>query len=93
MASKHATTEGQILEDIIGSDGAELTPQVAEFILQMKFKKNASKRISQLLRKNNRGTITPIERATLEKYLRVGQFMDLLQAKVKLYLQRAANQP
>ena len=45
-----------------------------------------TKRIRQLLQKNNRGTISAAERLTLEKYLRVGQLLDLLHAKAKLSL-------
>ena len=35
---------------------------------------------------NNKGTISESERATLDKYLRVGQFLDLMQAKARLSL-------
>ena len=46
-----------------------------------------------MLRKNNRGTISGDERMILEKYLRVGYLIDLLQidllqAKARLSLKR-----
>ena len=34
-----------------------------------------------LLQKNNGGIITTEEKSNLEKYLRVGQFLDLMEAK------------
>jgi hypothetical protein len=86
MAITPIITEAEILEDIVSPREASLTPDAARIFLEMKFSKDATKRIRQLLQKNNRGTITPEERATLEKYLRVGQFLDLLQAKAKLSL-------
>jgi len=48
----------------------------------------ATRRIQELLEKNNGGTIEPSERAELDKYLRVGQFLDLIQAKARLSLQQ-----
>jgi len=43
-------------------------------------------RIRELLQKNSAGTITAAEKADLEKYMRVGQFLDLMQAKARLSL-------
>ena len=37
-----------------------------------------------LLQKNNGGIITTEEKSNLEKYLRVGQFLDLMEAKALL---------
>jgi hypothetical protein len=45
----------------------------------------------RLVQKNNRGTITAGERVALEKYLRVGQFLDLVHAKARLSLRRPAD--
>ena len=50
---------------------------------------SATKRIKQLLQKNNRGTISAEERVTLDKFIRVGKFIDLLHAKARLSLKEA----
>ena len=84
-------TEAEIFEEIISPARSRLTPETARFLLDMKFSKEATKRIRQLLQKNNRGRITADERITLEKYLRVGQFLDLVQAKAKLLLARIST--
>ncbi len=60
-------------------------------MLALKFDAATTKRIRRLLKKNNNGTIAARERLVLEKYLRVGQFLDLLHAKAKLSLQQAAD--
>jgi hypothetical protein len=60
-------------------------------LLELKFRAAATRRVRRLLEKNNRGTITAQERVMLEKYLRVGQFLDLLHAKAKLSLQQATH--
>jgi hypothetical protein len=44
-----------------------------------------------LLRKNNRGAITAGERVALERYLRVGRFLNLLQAKARLSLRGSSD--
>jgi hypothetical protein len=87
MQKTPTITEADILAEIIGPDHADLSPQAARSLLQLKFGKVSKNRIQQLLKKNNRGTITADERATLEKYLRVGRFLDLLQTKARLSLQ------
>jgi hypothetical protein len=91
MANSPTITEADILEEIVKPAHAGLTPDAARIFLDLKFNKNATKRIRQLLQKNNRGTITAKDRRTLENYVRVGQFLDLLQAKAKLFLQEASD--
>ena len=41
--------------------------------------------------KNSKGTITDAERAEMEKYLRVGTFLDLIQAKARVSLQHCGS--
>ena len=43
----------------------------------------------KLLEANNRGTIAAQEKSDLDKYLRVGQFLDLMQAKARVSLAEA----
>ena len=88
MASAPTITEADILVDVVSPTRAGLTRDAARSILKMRFGKKATKQIRQLLQKNNRGKISPAERVTLDKYMRVGQFLDLLQAKAKLSLQK-----
>jgi hypothetical protein len=77
-------TEAEILNEVVGPGQRELTPEAAKSILSLKFSRAATTRIRSLLRENNRGTISPEARMELEKYLRVGQLLDLLHAKARL---------
>jgi hypothetical protein len=86
MLDSASMTEADILADVIGSDNDKLSPEAARAILNLKFGKTATREMRQLLKKNNRGSITAEERVLLERYLRVGRFLDLLQAKAKLSL-------
>ena len=91
--SNNASTisEADILAEVVGPAKPGLSPEVARSMLDLKFDAAVTKRIRRLLQKNNRGTIAAPERIMLEKYLRVGQFLDLLHAKAKLSLQHAAE--
>ena len=91
MPNTPIITEADILEDVVAPDIPSLSPEAARSLLGFKFTKQATQRIRQLLRKNNQGAITATERVTLERFLRVGQFLDLVQAKARLSLQQAAE--
>jgi hypothetical protein len=54
--------------------------------LSLRFNETATERIRELLQKNNAGTISEVEKATPDNYLRVGEFLDLLQAKARVSL-------
>jgi hypothetical protein len=86
MASTMDIIEADILEKVVFQTADDLTPEGARLYLSFKFDRVTTNHIRQLLRKNNRGTISTEERISLEKYLRVGQFLDLLHAKARLRL-------
>ena len=87
--STSTISESDILEDLIVPDRPDLPPEAARAILELRFNESAQTRIRALLDKNNLGTITTNERDELEKYLRVGQFVDLMHAKAHLSLKRS----
>ena len=91
MPNTSTISEADILEDIVGPDQPGLSPEIARFLLKLKFSDKAQRQIRQLLQKNNRGAIDAQERLLLERYLRVGQFLDILQAKAKLSLNHSAD--
>lgn len=86
---KTATTpsEADILAQIVAPGVATLSTGIAREFLNFKFDRKTTQKIRRLLAKNNRGTITAEERVALDKYLRVGQFLDLVHAKARLSLQ------
>jgi hypothetical protein len=84
--SAPAITEADILNEVVAPGQPGLTEAAAHSILSLRFSEVAIARIRGLLASNNSGDITAAERAELEKYLRVGQFLDLLQAKARVSL-------
>ena len=86
MAADTPLTEADILNEVIAPERAGLNREAAQAILALGFSQDASDRIRELLDAGNRGVISVSERADLDKYLRVGQLLDLLQAKARISL-------
>jgi hypothetical protein len=84
-------TESEILADVIAPDNGDLTPEVAQSVLRWRFTEGAVARMNDLADRNSKGTITLEERQDLEKYLRVGSLINILQAKARLSLNSAGQ--
>ena len=82
-------TEADILSQVVAPDRADLPPELARSILDLKFSRAAVARMNELAEKNNQGILSDSERQEMEKYMRVGSFLDLMQAKARLSLQNA----
>ena len=91
MSSITSITEADILERIVASKAAKLSPAAARDLLKFRFDAKATADIRRLLQKNNRGTITPDERLLLDRFLRVGRFLDLVHAKARMVLHSSAD--
>ena len=91
MISAVSLSEADILEELVRPDDSSLSLRVAEELLAIGFSSTAKETIRQLLQKNNAGTITDVEKETLQNYTRVGQFLDLLQAKARLSLMQSGS--
>jgi hypothetical protein len=85
-------TEADILEDIVGINSSDMSPETARQLLKIKLKPDAARTVRKLLRQNNRGTITAEDRILLEKYLHVGRLINLLQAKAHIALQKKPSE-
>jgi hypothetical protein len=79
------TSESDIFARVIAPEKA-LPPNVARSVLAWEFPQRDLARVRKLQQKNNAGTITDAERAELEHYVRVGQFVAVMQAKARLTL-------
>lgn len=91
MGHRPPTTEGDILKRVLAAGDGVMTPDVARALLKLKFPPADTNRIRALLRKNGSGTLVAPERLALEKYLRVGQFLDLLHARARVALAGAGG--
>ena len=78
MAQMPTISEADILRDVIEGEEGDSSPEVAQSMLRWKFTPRASARMTDLASRNNQGTLSDEERAELEKYLRVGSFINLI---------------
>lgn len=79
-------TEAEILSEVLSPDQGDLPTEVAQLVLRWKFNRQTTAHINALARRNQKGSITAAEREELERYLRVGSFLNLLQAKARVSL-------
>ncbi len=91
MENNLTLTEADILSEVVAPNEPTLNQEFARAVLAVRFTDNATGRIRDLLQKKNAGTITPAEKSNLDKYPRVGQFLDWMQAKARLSLQPARS--
>ena len=80
------TTETEILEQVLEPNATGMSAEAAKALLGFRFNESAIARINELAEKNRQGTLTPDERVLLERYQRVGNFLNLIHAKARCAL-------
>jgi hypothetical protein len=84
-------TEADILGQIIAPEAPTLPEASAREILALRFNQQAVDCMNDLAERNRRGELAATERELLERYQRVGSFLNLIQAKARLSLARSSN--
>jgi len=80
-------TEVEILSQVVQPNNGDLPPEMASFLLGLKFDDQSIQHMSDLALRHNQGLLTPPEIQEMEHYRRVGNFLNLLHAKARLSLQ------
>jgi hypothetical protein len=91
MSIAFATTEAEILAEVIAPDRDDMPPDVARFVLKFAFSEVQKEQMLELADKNNRGTLTDAERAIMENYRRVGHILAIMQAQARISLKHAGQ--
>jgi hypothetical protein len=84
-------TEAEILNQVVAPNEATLPKESAESILTLHFNQQAIATMNELAEKNRKCLLSDTERASLEKYQRVGNLLNLLHAKARLSLANTAH--
>jgi hypothetical protein len=92
MSIATSTTDVDILAAVIAPERDHLSPEAARFFLKLIFSEAQNVEMRMLADKNNRGELTEAERAVMESYRRVGQFLAIMQAKARLALNHSGSQ-
>jgi hypothetical protein len=84
----HTTSDAAVLARLIGPDHDDLPVAEAKALLNIRFGKSDLDRIHTLVTKNQQGALSPNEKVSLESYLRVSAFVDLMHAKARRSLKK-----
>src|SRR5437868_8046647 len=76
-------TDAAVLARVVGPALDGISPELARTILKMEFSKADRERIGNLSGRAQEGKLTKSERAELERYIRVGDFMTILKSKAR----------
>jgi hypothetical protein len=83
-----ASIESDVLDRLLDSFSACLTPAAAKRIVAFRADTKAQARIGELAEKCNQGDLTPSERREYEGYVRAIDFISILQAKARKALMK-----
>ncbi len=90
IAELETNNAAAILGRMIQADRGDFSPEAAEAILKIQFDPRDEARMHTLAAMGQAGELTEREQAEVEEYRRAGYLIDLLQAKARLSLERAA---
>ena len=84
ITSREISTEADVLNWLVTDGQPGLSTEAARAILSLRFSPEAVRRMNELAAKKPQGTLSAAERAALKAILRVGQFLNVMQAKAQL---------
>ena len=84
-------TEADVLDQLITAEQPGFSPEAAQGLLNLRFSPDATRRMNELAERNRQGTLTQAEQAALERYRRVGHFLNIVQAKARVCLSAPAG--
>jgi hypothetical protein len=86
-------TGGDILRRLFEPEKADLSPEVAGYLLSVDFSAADRERMEALAEKSQAGELLPEEREELDDYVRIGHLLALVQSKARKSLaqHRAAS--
>lgn len=84
-------TESEILADVISPREGTLPVRAARVMLRWHFSAKSISRMNRLAERNRQGKINIDEREELERFLRVGSLINLVQAKARLSLRDSSS--
>jgi hypothetical protein len=81
--TKRDTSETAILSRVFGSSRELLSPDLARYLLGLRFDSEDQARIHELADKNQEGRISPQELQELDGYVRIGDLLAILQSQAR----------
>jgi uncharacterized protein YnzC (UPF0291/DUF896 family) len=85
-------SEVDILNEMVAPDGGDFPPEGAKALLALQFTPKAVSRMNELAERNRLDALSSVEKAEMEKYMRVGNFLSVIKAKARLSLSKQTSQ-
>jgi hypothetical protein len=84
-------TEVAVLERMIRPGTPDIPAEAARFFLSLDFSESDQARIDELSERARLGTLSPLDRDDLTAYIRLGDFLSLIQSKSRRSLHNLAS--
>ena len=84
-------TEAAIWARLFQLEEPAVTPDVARYLLALKFPAADERRIDELSAKARAGTLTDREAQELDSYLHIGSLLAVMQSKARRLLKQSAS--
>jgi hypothetical protein len=91
MATAEATSEAAIFGRLIESERGDMPPDLARYILSLRFRPEDKARMHELAVRNQGGRLSAPEWEELQNYVNVGHLLALLQSKARKSLKRRGD--
>lgn len=91
MTPSVALDDAEILADVLKLGTPHFDVDAARAVLRLGFSDEQQQRMLSLADKGNRGTLSQDERAELDRFRRVGNFLALMHAKARLSLRHGGQ--
>ncbi len=85
------STRANILEHVIMPKNGDLSADLARYILSLDFPETDQARFQLLSAKAQEGTLTDEERAELDEFLNVNDFLTIVQSKARASLAKHSS--
>jgi hypothetical protein len=82
-----AINQVQVLARSIDRAGAQMSPEVARYFLDLQLSDADRRSLDAMAEKARQGALTPAEQADLDEYRRVGRLVELMKVKAQAALQ------
>ena len=81
------TNQAEIFRRVLELQGNALTPEVAQFFLQLELPAEDRARLDELAALARQGTLSPSDHADLDEFRRFGRLVELMKLKARKSLQ------
>lgn len=79
----HGVNQADIFRRVLDERGDALTPDVAQFFLQLELPADDRMRLEELAQRARAGTLSSAEQADLEEFRRLGRLVELMKLKAR----------